>query len=65
MKEQVDLLISGATLVTVNPERHIIKDGAVAIHDGKIKWGLLVSQAFKSGREKMTLIKIWYDNGKS
>ncbi len=36
MKEQVDLLISGATLVTVNPERHIIKDGAVAVHDGKI-----------------------------
>jgi 5-methylthioadenosine/S-adenosylhomocysteine deaminase len=36
MKEQVDLLISRATLVTVNPERHIIKDGAVAVHDGKI-----------------------------
>jgi 5-methylthioadenosine/S-adenosylhomocysteine deaminase len=36
MKERVDLLISGATLVTVNPERHIIRDGAVAAHEGRI-----------------------------
>jgi len=36
MKEHVDLLISGATLVTVNPKRHIIKDGAVAVHNGII-----------------------------
>jgi len=36
MKERVDILVSGATLVTVNPERHIVKDGAVAVREGRI-----------------------------
>ena len=36
MKEQIDLVISGATLVTVDQERCIIKDGAVAVRGGKI-----------------------------
>src|SRR5712692_2022620 len=30
-KEKVDLLVSGGTVVTMNGERHIIEDGAVAV----------------------------------
>jgi 5-methylthioadenosine/S-adenosylhomocysteine deaminase len=36
LKDNADIIILGATIVTVNPERHIIKDGAIAILDGKI-----------------------------
>ena len=34
--ERVDLLITGGTVLTMDAERTIIKDGAVAIRDGKI-----------------------------
>jgi 5-methylthioadenosine/S-adenosylhomocysteine deaminase len=36
MTEDVDLLISGATLVTMNAERLMIRDGSIAVKDGKI-----------------------------
>jgi 5-methylthioadenosine/S-adenosylhomocysteine deaminase len=36
MIEDVDLLISGATLVTMNAERLMIRDGSIAVKDGKI-----------------------------
>ncbi len=32
----VDLLVSGAWVLTMDPERHILTDGAVAIHNGRI-----------------------------
>ena len=36
MTEDVDLLINGATLVTMNAERLMIRDGSIAVKDGKI-----------------------------
>jgi len=36
MTEDVDLLISGATLVTLNAERLMIRDGSIIVKDGKI-----------------------------
>ena len=36
MKEQIDLVISGATLMTVDQERRIIKDGTVAVRGSEI-----------------------------
>ena len=36
MTEDVDLLISGATLVTMNAERLMIRDGSIAVKDGRI-----------------------------
>lgn len=36
MKEQIDMIIEKGTLVTVNQDRLIIKDGSVAIKDDKI-----------------------------
>ncbi len=33
---EVDILIQGGTLVTMNPEREIIKDGVIAINEGTI-----------------------------
>ncbi|NNE65802.1 MAG: amidohydrolase family protein, partial [Pyrinomonadaceae bacterium] len=33
---EYDLLIVGGTIVTMNPERDVIRDGAIAIKDGKI-----------------------------
>ena len=48
MTEDIDLLISGATLVTMNAERLMIRDGSVAVKDGKI---LDVGKASKIDRE--------------
>ncbi len=63
MKDNADIIILGATIVTVNPERHIIKDGAIAILDGKIVYvgkSEGVKKKFKSdkmieGRKKVIL----------
>ena len=35
-REQADLLVSGGWLITVDPERRVFRDGAVAVRDGKI-----------------------------
>ena len=36
MQEQIDLLVSGGTVVTQNPAREIIAGGAVAIRGSRI-----------------------------
>lgn len=35
MPEDIDTLITG-TVITMNPEREVIRDGGVAVHDGRI-----------------------------
>jgi 5-methylthioadenosine/S-adenosylhomocysteine deaminase len=35
-KQPIDLLLSGGTVVTIDPERRIIEDGGVAIEAGRI-----------------------------
>jgi len=36
LREEINLLISGATIVTMNHERTIIREGSVAVNEGKI-----------------------------
>jgi 5-methylthioadenosine/S-adenosylhomocysteine deaminase len=36
LKDQIDIMISGATLVTIDKDRRIIRDGAVAVKGNKI-----------------------------
>ena len=36
MKDQIDIMLEKGTLVTVNQNRLIVKDGAIAIKDGFI-----------------------------
>jgi len=35
-RREIDLLLSGGTVVTIDPERRIVEDGAVAIDAGRI-----------------------------
>jgi len=35
-RREIDLLLSGGTVVTVDPEQRIVEDGAVAIEGGRI-----------------------------
>ena len=35
-KREVDLLLSGGTVVTIDPGRRIVEDGAVAVEAGRI-----------------------------
>ena len=35
-RREIDLLLSGGTVVTIDPERRVIEDGAVAIDAGRI-----------------------------
>ena len=34
--EPIDLLVAGDWVVTMDPARSMIRDGAVAVHDGRI-----------------------------
>ncbi|MGB9513887.1 MAG: hypothetical protein WBU20_19540, partial [Candidatus Acidiferrum sp.] len=35
-RQSADLLVSGATVVTMDPERHVFNDGAIAVRDDSI-----------------------------
>ncbi len=35
---EIDVLVQGGTIVTMDAARRVIKDGAVAIKDSKIVW---------------------------
>ena len=35
-RREIDLLLTGGTVVTIDPERRIVEDGAVAIEGGRI-----------------------------
>ena len=35
-RREIDLLLSGGTVVTIDPERRVLEDGAVAIDGGRI-----------------------------
>ena len=47
-----DLLIVGGTVVTMDKDRRLIEDGAVAVKDGKI--ALVGTRAVRAGRGRRT-----------
>lgn len=35
---RIDTLLTGGTIITMNPERQVLHDAALAVHEGKILW---------------------------
>src|SRR2546421_12796824 len=61
-KEKIDMLVAGGTVVTMNAERRIIEDGAVAVNGdtiealgsrASIEGKYAGAQAIKGGRESV------------